>query len=183
MQLFEIQAVERAGFKGVSRGGRHWPSDGPTLVEVHDQDQDPPIDNTKDKAPHVTTIHNEHPRRIGKATFALIQADRRLRIINSGDPMKVETVKVAALRKQFDAELERMSEIHSSRMKDMSERHIEEISEANKQIVALTARIQELEGGQPKDDAAPAGESKGEETKTPDEEPKAKKDKGAKSPK
>ncbi len=140
MVKFQIQAVERQNFKGVSRAGRFWPSTEATEVVVHDQDADP-APELKDG---VSTIHTETPRRIGRLSFEMLKADRRLRIINSGDPMNVETELVANLRAKFDAAWDAQKEAHAHELVRVEERHAEDHAAWQGQTELLRAEVAQL---------------------------------------
>ncbi len=158
MIRFEVQALTREGYKGCSRGGRFWPSGAAVQVLVHNQDQDPLVDTSKDPK---ATIHTEDPRHIGQATFSLLKADPRLRIINAGDPMAVETEMVSNLRAGFDTRTEAAAKAHAAEIKDLKERHIEAIAELEKQLIEAKAKIPIIESHEIELEETPVAKGKG----------------------
>lgn len=175
MVRFQVQAVERNNFKGVSRAGRFWPSAEAVDVVVYDQDADPPDERDADGK---STRHTESPRRIGKISFEAMKEDKRLRIINAGDPMAVESETVSNLRARFDKAWADLQRTHAHELERQAERHLLEVDTYAKEIAALRAELEaakehagnleaevaELLGAGTAGEATPEGDGKPDDT-------------------
>lgn len=83
-----VQGISRNGRSAVARAGRFWPCDEPKLVEVLDQEADPPP--IKIMVRNGTTQRMEEqerpdPDRIGRATLRLLEDDGRISIKQEGE--------------------------------------------------------------------------------------------------
>ncbi len=135
----------------MSRAGRHWPSGQPIEIVVLDQEDDPP-ETIKDGK---SDRHSESPRRLGKKSFEQVLKDGRLRVINAGDPMKVETEVVSNMRARHAAEIGSLKDAHEAELERAEEAHSElvlaheKLSGSNAELYAahedLKAHAAELE--------------------------------------
>jgi hypothetical protein len=83
-----IQALSVDGFSHLWRADRPWPTGEPIEVEVLDQDADPPpvmVEVPNSTTGKIMLEPRADPLRMGRASFALVKADKRMRIMQTAD--------------------------------------------------------------------------------------------------
>ena len=83
-----VQGLSPSGLSHLWRAGRAWPTGEPLEVEVLDQDADPP--ELEVLVPNATTgglmkEKRPDPVRIGRASYAILKKDKRLRLMSTAD--------------------------------------------------------------------------------------------------
>jgi hypothetical protein len=123
-----IRCASAPGFDGCWRAGRFWPAKG-TLVEITGSEDD--VAATADS-----------PLRIGKKTFAALQADHRFSFGIAGDADEIDQVREKA--GELEEDLRRATEFIEGREKELAAA-LDTATGLQAELAAANARIAELE--------------------------------------
>jgi len=108
-EMWKLQAVQRAGFPGVWRAGRFWPSE-TVQIEVLDQEEDPAI-SVDDKEVKGGKRAALDPTKLGQASWRAVLADGRISKFRVGADQDSGDAAVELLKIRLKEALKRTAQL------------------------------------------------------------------------